>query len=127
MFGLGDPALDVARLLQQTAQTLMPRQVEQWLDRYLQRIDDAGLAARIGVFRRLLAVHNVVLLLVGLQQHASGPIDDELRGALPYLQETLAAAFQHAAAALGITLPDHPAAAAQEFMTWLQAASLAAK
>jgi hypothetical protein len=71
MFGLGDPALDVARLLQREAQSLTAEQVEAWLERYLQFVDQPAMAERIDIFQRLLEIHNVIYLLVGLQQRLS--------------------------------------------------------
>lgn len=119
MFGLGDPALDVARLLQREAQTLTPSQTEQWLDRYLQTVDHPTLAARIDLFQKLLEVHNIVYLLIGLQQHTAVQLDAELRDVLPFVQASLATALDRAADVLALSPPSNSAATAEEFITWL--------
>jgi Ser/Thr protein kinase RdoA (MazF antagonist) len=119
MFGLGDSALDVARLLQHEAQTLEDDQIEQWLGHYLQTVDQPGMAERIAIFQRLLEVHNVIYLLVGLQQHTSGQLDSELRAALPFMQNALSTSLEHAAAALRLPELPNSQRVAEEFFTWL--------
>ena len=119
MFGLGDPALDVARLLQREAQTLTPRQMEQWLDHYLQTVGQPSLVERIELFQKLLEVHNVVYLLIGLQQHTADQLDAELRDVLSFVQASLATALDHAEIALGLTLSSKSEANAEAFINWL--------
>jgi thiamine kinase-like enzyme len=126
MFGLGDPALDTARLLQREASTLYSTQIERWLDAYLATVDQPHLDTRISTFQRLLDVHNVVYLLVGLQQHlanSSGNIvegdTDELQSALPYLQATLASALERATRALEVDSPHAMPELAADFFAWL--------
>jgi thiamine kinase-like enzyme len=123
MFGLGDPALDVAHMLQREAQTLTAQQTDAWLDRYLSAIDQPEIGARIDIFRRLLDVHNVIYLLVGLQQNATGPLDAELRTALPFIQTTLYTAITNAAAALNFNEPVEPQIAVADFIEWLDGAT----
>ena len=127
MFGLGDPSLDVARLLQREALSLKPQQVEQWLDRYLDMAGDRSAAQRISVYRQLLNVHHVVLLLLGLQQHTVGPLDDELIAALPFVQETVAATLDAAISAMGAATNADAAQVAHEFIAWLQDATQIAR
>lgn len=68
MFGLGDPALDVASFLfNSQAQFDLEMQAE-WLDVYLAHADQAGLAQRIGVYGKLLPLRSVTFLLHGLRQ-----------------------------------------------------------
>lgn len=117
-FGLGDAAFELARLLQREAQTLTQEQSEALLNRYLEVIDLPGHAERIDAARRLLELHNVVYLLSGLQQHASGAEAETLVEALPFLQDTLAAAVERAAEALTIELSNVQPVVA-EFMAWL--------
>lgn len=119
MFGLGDPALDVARLLQHEAQTLDADQVDTFLDRYLTVSEQPNIGARITLFQRLLAVHNVIYLLVGLQQNSISSIDAELRAALPFFQTMLSTAIIHAAAALNLNELTDPQNVVADFIEWL--------
>jgi hypothetical protein len=121
MFGLGDPALDVARLLQREAQTLEEDEIEDWLERYTQTLDQPAIRQRIDVFRRLLEVHNVIYLLIGLQQNTAGPIDTELRDALTFIQSALTAAFDNAAGALTLSAQLNSEQIVADFVTWLTA------
>lgn len=127
MFGLGDPSLDVARLLQHEALSISPQQADQWLNRYLDVVGDRSAAQRISVYRRLLDVHNIVLLLIGLQQHTVGPLDKELIAALPFVQETLAAALDAVISTMGAPTNYDAAQLAHDFVTWLQKASRVAR
>jgi thiamine kinase-like enzyme len=119
MFGLGDPALDVARLLQREAQTLTTGQIESWLERYLQVIDQPAMDQRIDLFRRLLEIHNVFYLFVGLQQNTRNGMDSDLRDALPFLQDALSAAFDRAEVALGLPTPVNSQPLVDDFIAWL--------
>jgi hypothetical protein len=123
MFGLGDPALDVARLLQREAQTLAPEQVETWLDRYLTIVDQPDMAARIEIFQRLLEAHNVIYLLVGLQQNTTGQLNDELAAALPFLQMAISRAIDRAATALRLAEPQDSVPIVADFIDWLRQAT----
>ena len=119
MFGIGDPALDVARLLQREAQTLEDDEVDEWLARYTQIQDQPAIRQRIDSFRRLLEVHNVVYLLVGLQQNTAGAIDADLRAALTFMQSALTTAFDNAAAALSLPGQSNSEQNVADFITWL--------
>lgn len=119
MFGLGEPALDAARLLQREAQTLTAEQVERWLERYLAVVDQPQMAARIDLFQLLLDVHNVVYLLVGLQQNVSAQVGSELNAALPFMQVALTAAFERAISALELPVADDPQPLVADFVSWL--------
>jgi aminoglycoside phosphotransferase (APT) family kinase protein len=119
MFGLGDPALDVARLLQREAQSLTADQVEGWLARYLPIVDQPAMAERIDIFQRLLEVHNGIYLLVGLQQHATGTIDNELRTAMPFMQNALSTALERAASALLLPEIGDAKVIVADFIQWL--------
>jgi hypothetical protein len=119
MFGLGDPALDVARLLQREALSFEPHQVDSWLDTYLRFVDQPAMAERIDLFRRLLEVHNVIYLVVGLQQHTTTQLESELRDAVPYMQAALSTAIDHATAALKLPAIADPQSLVADFFAWL--------
>jgi hypothetical protein len=121
MFGLGDPALDVARLLQREAQWLSEDHARAWLDRYMQIVDDPTVAERIGIYRRLLEAHNVVYLLVGLQQHSTSANGEELAAALPFIQDALVAALERAASSFALEGRNDSQEAAVDFITWFTA------
>jgi aminoglycoside phosphotransferase (APT) family kinase protein len=88
--GLGDPALEIARFLQDLRATLAADAAEDWLDSYLMAADQPGLAARVAVYRRLLPFQQLSFLLDGLRQLAPA--------------ERAAAEFQANAAALHATV-----------------------
>ncbi len=119
MFGLGDPALDVARLLQREALSLEPHQVDSWLNTYLRFVDQPAMAERIDLFQRLLDVHNVIYLVVGLQQHTTTQLDNDLRDAVPYLQAALSTAIDHATAALKLPAIADSRSLVADFFAWL--------
>lgn len=119
MFGLGDPALDAARLLQRESQTLQPHQFAQWLDAYFQVADQPGLEKRIEIFRRLLDVHNVIYLLTGLQQNIAGQHAAELVEAMPFLQAALSAALEGASAAVALPELTDSTAMVADLIRWL--------
>ena len=118
MFGLGDPAQDVARLLQREAQHMTPHQIEAWLAAYTTLVDQPNINERIRLFQQLLDVHNVVYLLIGLQQHTQQGVDADLAAALPYMQATLATAIERAQAALSLSSFDVQRATV-DFVQWL--------
>jgi hypothetical protein len=74
---------------------------------------------RIDLFQRLLAVHNVIYLLVGLQQHTTTQLDSELRDALPYMQSALSTAIDHATAALKLPAIADSQSLVADFFAWL--------
>lgn len=108
MFGLGDPALEAAGFLHFSRADLPADGAELWLDAYLSRSDDAGLAERIAVYRRLLPFDSVCYLLNGLHElRPEEAPDAETAG---FLASALAAAIDSACAALGLA-PDEGAVA----------------
>lgn len=119
MYGLGDPAADVARLLQREAHLLNEGQRELWLDRYLTLTDEPALASRIEVMQRLLDVHSVVYLLVGLQQHTGAAVASDLQDALPFLQATLNTALTRASRALALPEVGTTDQTVADFVVWL--------
>lgn len=77
MFGLGDPALDVASFLFHSQAEFDADMQAEWLDIYLSHADQPGLAQRIGVYDKLLPLRSVTYLLHGLRQmDLSGEADD---------------------------------------------------
>jgi aminoglycoside phosphotransferase (APT) family kinase protein len=102
LFGLGDPAQDVARLLFFNGQLMDPFTEERWLDRYLARLDEPGLESRIEIYRRILPFQSLTTLLTGIgREIATNPDQiDELEESRPFLVETMATALVHAAGSL---------------------------
>lgn len=123
MFGLGDPALDVARLLQREQATLGSplgaTQATAWQRAYLAAAPLPNLAPRIELYSRLLALHNVVYLLGGLQQHLTTAQAAELRVALPDLGLALTQSLTNALAAFALVPDTAPSALITPFMDWL--------
>jgi hypothetical protein len=93
--------------------------MERWLDHYLAAVDQPELGERIDLFQRLLDVHNVVYLLLGLRQHGSEASDNELRTAMPFMQSALSAALDRAAAALALSNTTNHEAVVADFVDWL--------
>ena len=108
LFGLGDPAQEIAQFLELHRQELSPFQQAHWLDTYLAGVDQPGLDARIDVYRRVLAYRAVAFLLDGLRELAADAQELAAHAEnLPYFAATLTAAAAQAAAALETTdLPD---------------------
>lgn len=109
-FGLGDAALDVARLLHRERQTLTPDRQQVWLNAYLRTTDQPAIDERIALYQRLLTLHDLVFLLVGLEQQQAAGVTEELAAALPFLAQTLEQVFQVVAGVFGVPLPDTTAA-----------------
>lgn len=101
MFGLGDPAYEVATFLQSSQADLDADGQAAWLNIYLATFDQPGLAQRIGVYQRILPFQSVAYLLHGLRQQ---PPDELplLRENCQFLEATLAGALQQAALALQV-------------------------
>lgn len=105
MFGLGDPAYEVATFLNLSNQMLTAEQQADWLQSYLDSVDQPGLDARIAVYRRLLPLQAVAYLLDGLRQHgaeAAALVQQNRR----FLAETFVAAIQQSAEALHLAPDD---------------------
>lgn len=101
MFGLGDPAYEIASFLQSVQAELDAAAQEDWLQRYLATFDQPGLAQRIGVYQRILPFQAVCYLLHGLRQQPPAAVA-ELQANQAFLVATLTTAFQHAAVALQV-------------------------
>lgn len=105
MFGLGDPAYEVASFLNLSNQMLSAEQQADWLQCYLDSVDQPPLEARIAVYRRLLPLQAVVYLLDGLRQHG-GEAAALVQQNQAFLAATLVAALQQSAEALQLDLGD---------------------
>ncbi|MBX3012279.1 MAG: aminoglycoside phosphotransferase family protein [Caldilineaceae bacterium] len=99
MFGLGDPAYEVATFLQSIQAHLPADVADLWLESYRMRFDQPGLAQRIAVYQRLLPFQAVAYLLHGLRQQSPTELP-LLRENQPFLVATLNLAFTQAANAL---------------------------
>lgn len=112
MFGLGDPALEVATFLQMSQHDLDATAQAEWLDQYLGIFDQPGLAQRIASYQRILPFQAGCFLLDGLRQHLDqSPTSDETAAAefaenVPFLLTTLHATLAQAADALQLDVPD---------------------
>jgi aminoglycoside phosphotransferase (APT) family kinase protein len=106
LFGLGDAALDVAGLLHRERRSMGTDRQRHWLDVYLRTSDQPDLEARIELYRQLLTLHDVVFLLIGLEQQGTAGVNEELVAALPFLSQTLYQALHATAATFGVPLPD---------------------
>ena len=101
MFGLGDPALDVATFLRQDAGTMDDASRAHWLACYCDAVRSPELSARIDVYARLLPLQQFAFLLGGLRQLTpSDRHDPDLRNNMAFLRQTLAATGEAAAANL---------------------------
>jgi len=101
MFGLGDPALEVATFFQFSQDVLDAEAQATWLEHYLDGVDQPGLAQRIAVYQRILPFQAVCYLLDGLRQQTDAEAAT-LQANLPFLQATLVATLQQAATALQV-------------------------
>jgi hypothetical protein len=125
MFGLGDPALEIANFLYMSQHLLEDSAQAEWLENYLSIFDQPDLAQRIGVCQRLLPFQAACFLLDGLRQHLNGQktgSEDnatEFTENLPFLTTTLNATLVQAAAALNIDSPN-PADAVQMLLSFRQ-------
>ena len=103
MFGLGDPAYEIATFLQTSQHQWAADEQADWLETYLANVDQPALAQQIALYQRLLPFESVCYLLHGLRQHAAADLP-LLRESQPFLASTLSRALQQSAAALYIEL-----------------------
>ena len=93
MFGLGDPALDVATFLFHEAGALGDAGRVHWLESYCTFTQTPDIAARIDVYTRLLPLQRFADLLAGLRQlTAAERGDPDYHNNTAFLRQTLAAA-----------------------------------
>lgn len=103
MFGLGDPALDVATFLHWSQHELDDAMQLLWLAAYIKLSEQPDIYERINVYRKLLPFQSVCYLLSGLGAIAKAgemPGDDDAP-ARAFLQETLLVSWRQAASRLG--------------------------
>lgn len=106
LFGLGDPAQEVASFLHTSQNELNEAAQETWLESYLTTFDQPGLAERIGVYRRVLPLQALCYLLRGLYKNSPDPAGKlAIRENQPFLQSALSASFQQVQIALHIDTP----------------------
>lgn len=96
MFGLGDPALDVARFLHREQVVLGQTVAERWLDAYLAASHQPERAAPVATYRALLPLADAAYLLNGLHTHSLNSPAPALVDALPDLAAALTAALKAA-------------------------------
>lgn len=106
MFGLGDPALEVASFLYHHRSDLDEIQQQTWLDRYLANFEQENLVQRTEIYGRILPLQSVCYLLNGLHNLSNDPLDElpNTNATLSFLQSTLNASLEQAAIALNIDL-----------------------
>jgi len=102
MFGLGDAALEAARLLHEQRRAAPPNALDEWLDAYLGASVDSAAAARIEVYRRLLPLQDAAYLLSGgMKLSPEERRSPELQENVPHLAAALQSALGQALIALG--------------------------
>ena len=108
MFGMGDPALEIANFLYVHQQAMDRDMQNQWLADYLAHCEQSGslvqgLEERIVVYERVLPFQAVCYLLDGLQTLPAQEMEEaEFAEVTQFLSATLAAAFDQAAAHLNV-------------------------
>ncbi|MEX1020053.1 MAG: aminoglycoside phosphotransferase family protein [Litorilinea sp.] len=106
MYGLGDPALDMARLLFHLPPQPQAIDTGALLDTYLGLVDQSELADRIAVYSRLLPLQALAYLLNGvhssLQQASTPSTRREISQNLAYIAQAVEAALASAASAFAL-------------------------
>jgi hypothetical protein len=98
MFGLGDPALEVANFLYLSQSEWVEADQETWLEHYLAHFDQAGLVQRIGIYQTILPLQSLCFLLNGLREFRnSSDSAAEQAENLTFLRATLAQTLRQAA------------------------------
>jgi aminoglycoside phosphotransferase (APT) family kinase protein len=101
MFGLGDPALDVATFLFHDASALGDAGRAHWLESYCACSQMPAIAERIAIYTRLLPLQHFADLLAGLRQLTPAERrDPDFRNNAAFLRQTLAVAGEAATAGL---------------------------
>ncbi|MFO7632537.1 MAG: aminoglycoside phosphotransferase family protein [Caldilinea sp.] len=103
MFGLGDPALEVATFLFDSTSTTSEAIRKHWLPRYLDAAQLPGVEARIAIYARLLPFQRLMFLLNGLRQLTPADRrDPAFRSNTDFLIQTITVAGQSATMSLDI-------------------------
>ncbi len=108
MFGLGDPALEIANFLYLSQHDLDEVTKAAWLEEYLSQVDQPDLAQRIEIYQALLPLQSNCFLLGGLSQYLGQTPAAAVEQAtdLSFLGATLNATLQQAAEKLGMAAVD---------------------
>ncbi len=101
LFGLGDPALEVATFLYWSQSEWDSAAQADWVATYLENFEQPGLAQRIAVYGQILPLQALCSLLDGLRQQTAADVA-RLTESLPFLKATLEATLHQAAAALQV-------------------------
>lgn len=100
-FGLGDPALEVARFLHEQRHAAPAPLLEEWLDAYLDGSEDETIDLRIAFYQQLLPLQDAAYLLSGgMKLSAEDRRAPELRADAPLLAATLQRTLGQALVAL---------------------------
>ena len=107
LFGLGDPAFEVARFLHMSQADLTEDVRGDWLESYLTSVEQPGIEIRVEVYQRLLPFLSTCFLLDGLRD-LTGDSDAlaTYRENLPFLASTLSASLTQASQTLGANIED---------------------
>jgi len=106
MFGLGDPALEVAYFLHDSRPALPASVLAAWREEYLAASNDPQIARRISLYEKLLPLHHLLFLLSGLRRlTAEERADPAFRRRRSFLAETLQIAVEAVQVALDVVLP----------------------
>jgi hypothetical protein len=101
LFGLGDPALEMAELLHQQRMRWPGALQEHLLAEYASLSGDAAVVARVQLYRKLLPLRDAAFLVSGAQQVSpTERMQPEYDQALPMLIETSTRALMESAEAL---------------------------
>jgi len=107
MFGLGDPALEVASFLHDSRSALSAALLAGWREQYLAASSDSQIARRIEVYEQLLPLQQLLFLLNGLRRlTAAERADSAYHSRRSFLAETLQIATDAAQVALDTVPPD---------------------
>lgn len=104
MYGLGDPALEMASLLYLENQKLSDDLRSLLIDTYLSLVDQQALEERIEVYMRLLPLQSVCYLLEGMRRAGSNLFADP--ETTQFLQTTLHLTLVESSEALGQRIPE---------------------
>ncbi len=106
MFGLGDPALEIARFLSDSHMLLALAVRATWLARYEEAVQDTNILPRIRIYEKLLPLDRLSTLLNGLRALTdTDRRDDAFRSRADFLADTILTATVAASAALDVELP----------------------
>lgn len=101
LFGLGDPALEVASLLWETQAQLDEAARDELQAAYVDALGEPEIAARIDVYNRLLPLRNAAFLLNGVSQlDADDRAQAEFRANQVFIRETVLTSLALAAGRL---------------------------